>query len=97
MSNVMRIEMLVSDVLSLFSSSGRLIESVEEFNSVCEHIVLLLEEAEGVFHRESYSTTTFLAITAIEETAKAHLGMFTGGEGKSNIDKFYSSELITRN
>nr|ART37208.1 D358 [uncultured bacterium] len=69
----MRIEMAVSDVLSLFSSPDRLIESVEEFNSACEHVVLLLEEAEGVFQRGGYSTATFLAITAIEETAKETL------------------------
>jgi AbiV family abortive infection protein len=75
----MRIEMAVSDVLSLFSSRGRLIESVEEFNSACEHVVLLLEEAELVFQRGGYSTATFLAITAIEETAKANLGAFTSG------------------
>lgn len=75
----MRIEVAVSDVLSLFSSSGRLIESVEEFNSACEHVVLLLEEAEAVFQRGGYSTATFLAITAIEETAKAHIGVFTAG------------------
>ena len=71
--------MAVSDVLSLFTSPGRLIESVDEFNSACEHVVLLLEEAEGVFQRGGYSTATFLAITAIEETAKTHLGAFTGG------------------
>ncbi len=71
--------MAVSDVLSLFTSPGRLIESVDEFNSACEHVVLLLEEAESVFQRGGYSTATFLAITAIEETAKTHLGAFTGG------------------
>lgn len=71
--------MVVSEVLSIFSSPGRLIESVDEFNSACDHIVLLLEEAEGVFQRGGYSTSTFLAITAIEETAKAHLGAFTSG------------------
>lgn len=71
--------MAVSDVLSFFTSPGRLIESVDEFNSACEHVVLLLEEAEGVFQRGGYSTATFLAITAIEETAKTHLGAFTGG------------------
>ncbi len=71
--------MAVSDVLSLFTSSGRLIESVDEFNSACEHVILLLEEAEGIFLRGGYSTAMFLAITAIEETAKAHLGAFTGG------------------
>lgn len=71
--------MKLSEVLSLSSSANRLIESVEEFNAACEHIVLLLEEAEGVFQRGGYSTATFLAITAIEETAKAHLGIFTSG------------------
>lgn len=67
------------DVLSLFTSPGRLIESVEDFNSTCEHVVLLLEEAESIFQRRGYSTAAFLAITAIEETAKAHFGAFTGG------------------
>lgn len=71
--------MAVSDVLSLFTSRGRLIESVDDYNSACEHVVLLLEEAEGVFQRGGYSTATFLAITAMEETVKAHLGAFTGG------------------
>jgi AbiV family abortive infection protein len=71
--------MPVFDVLSNFNSSDRLIETVEEFNSVCEHVVLLLEEAACIFERGGYSTATFLAITAIEETAKAHFGVFTGG------------------
>ncbi len=71
--------MEISEVLSLFASSGRLIESVEEFNLACEHVVLLLEESETIFQRKGYSTATFLAITAIEETAKAHLGAFTAG------------------
>jgi AbiV family abortive infection protein len=78
------------DVLSLFASSGRLIESVEEFNLACEHVVLLIEESETIFQREGYSTATFLAITAIEETAKVHFGAFTAGgpdleRRKSNI------------
>lgn len=76
--NILCIDMTASDVLLLFNSTGRLIESVEEFNAACEHIVLLIEEAEGVFLNGGYSTSTFLAITAIEETAKAHLGSFTG-------------------
>lgn len=74
--------MSVNDVFSLFASTGYLIESVEEFNSACEHIVALLEEAESIFQGGGYSTATFLAITAIEETVKAHFGGFTnGGDG----------------
>ena len=71
--------MTAFDVLLLFKSNDRLVESVEEFNSACEHIVLLIEEAESVFLNGGYSTSTFLAITAIEETAKANFGPFTGG------------------
>lgn len=71
--------MLSADILSLFTSNGRLIESVEEFNYACEHIVRLIEEAGEIFQLGGYSTATFLAITAIEETAKAHLGIFTAG------------------
>jgi AbiV family abortive infection protein len=71
--------MSVNDILGLFTTTGCLIESVEEFNSACSHIVLLLEEAESIYHLGGYSTATFLAITAIEETAKAHLGAFTDG------------------
>jgi AbiV family abortive infection protein len=75
----MRPDMAVTNVLALFNVPGRLIESVEEFNFACEHIVLLLEEAEVIFQRQGYSTAVFLAITAIEETAKTHLGSFTAG------------------
>ncbi|MBK8536839.1 MAG: AbiV family abortive infection protein [Candidatus Competibacteraceae bacterium] len=77
--DVIRPDMAVTDILALFNFPGRLIESVEEFNFACEHIVLLLEEAEVIFQREGYSTAVFLAITAIEETAKTHLGSFTAG------------------
>lgn len=83
----MQLKIAVSDVLSLVSSPGSLIESVAEFNAACDHIVLLLEEAEGIFQRCGYSTATFLAITAIEETAKAHFGVFTGGRPDSESRK----------
>lgn len=67
------------DVLSIFCTSDQLIQSVEEFNSACDHIVALLEEANAIFHLNGYSTSTFIAIAAIEETAKAHLGIFSSG------------------
>jgi AbiV family abortive infection protein len=71
--------MELSDVMSLFASKGKFIESIAEFNQACEHIALLLEESEILFHNQSYSTSVFLAISSIEETAKAHLGPFTAG------------------
>jgi AbiV family abortive infection protein len=34
------------------------------------------QEAAGLFERQSFSTSAFLAITVIEETAKAHVAIF---------------------
>lgn len=69
---------------SRYLSASRLIESVEEFNSACDHIVLLLEEASCIFQSGGHSTATFLAITAIEETAKAHFGSFAAQGASPN-------------
>jgi len=69
---------------------GRFLDSVEDFNLACEHIVLLLEESEVLYQRCGYSSSVFLAITAIEETAKANFGLFTsGGDHKRKGNIFY--------
>jgi AbiV family abortive infection protein len=47
-----------------------------DFDAAFDHILALLEEAAGLFERESFSTSAFLAVTAIEETAKAHVAIF---------------------
>jgi AbiV family abortive infection protein len=53
-----------------------------DFNSAFDHIVELLDDAAVLFERSSFNTAAFLAITAIEETAKAHVGLFRrGGDG----------------
>ena len=69
---------------------GKFLESVEDFNDACEHIALLLEESEFLFQRNSFSTSVFMSITAIEETAKVNFGLFTsGGEHKRKRNIFY--------
>ncbi|WP_084293000.1 AbiV family abortive infection protein [Bradyrhizobium sp. WSM3983] len=52
------------------------VDPVPDFNAACDHIVSLLTDTSVLFERCSYGTSTFLAITALEETAKAHVGLF---------------------
>ena len=48
----------------------------EDFNRACDHILLLLEDSFQCFKRESMGTSVFLSITAIEEVAKAEIGLY---------------------
>jgi AbiV family abortive infection protein len=52
----------------------RLGASSEEFNAACEHIVQLLTDASMLLEVGSHATAAFLAITALEETAKVRIG-----------------------
>lgn len=42
----------------------------------CEHITQLLSDSSDLLGAGSHATATFLAITALEETVKVHLGMY---------------------
>lgn len=48
----------------------------QDFNRACDHILVLIEDALACFNRASYGTAVFLSITAIEETAKAEIGIY---------------------
>jgi AbiV family abortive infection protein len=73
---------------------GKFLESIEDFNDACEHIVLLLEESEFLYQRNSFSTSVFMSITAIEETAKVNFGLFTsGGDHKRKGNIFYDHHM----
>jgi AbiV family abortive infection protein len=50
--------------------------SSEEFDAACGHIVQLITDASMLLAAGSHATAAFLAITAIEETAKVHIGLF---------------------
>lgn len=54
----------------------RVVASSEEFDAACEHIVQLLTDASMLLAAGSHASAAFLAITAIEETAKVHIGSF---------------------
>jgi AbiV family abortive infection protein len=87
----------MNDILKFFfteSPQNKLLASVEDFNYACEHVALLLEESEFIYQKGGYSTSVFIAITAIEETVKANFGLFTSGgehERKGNI--FYDHHM----
>lgn len=49
-----------------------------DFNAAFDHIVGLLDDSVALFNRKSFNTSAFLAITAIEETAKAHVAIYRG-------------------
>ncbi len=54
----------------------KMVKDSAELNQVCDHILQLLRAATSLFHNGFYSTAVFIAITALEETAKAHVGTF---------------------
>lgn len=51
-------------------------QSSDQFNLACEHIASLLRDASTLLAEGSHATAAFLAITALEEAAKVHLGMY---------------------
>jgi AbiV family abortive infection protein len=48
----------------------------EGFDRAGDHVLTLLEDALAAFGRGSFGTATFLALTALEETAKADMMVF---------------------
>lgn len=63
-------------VAEAISSGERIGRSSEQFDLACEHIAQLLSDASTLLEAGSHATAAFLSITALEETAKVHLGMY---------------------
>lgn len=49
------------------------LNAVDILNAAADHVAILLDDAMSAFHRQSFGTSVFLAITALEETAKAEI------------------------
>ncbi|WP_345884954.1 AbiV family abortive infection protein [Shewanella algae] len=68
----------------------------EDFNRACDHILILLEDSFQCFERESWGTSVFLSITAIEEVAKAEVGLYRRDgqiqEVKRSKDKLFNHQ-----
>ncbi|MCI5145007.1 MAG: AbiV family abortive infection protein [Candidatus Electrothrix sp. AR3] len=59
----------------------------DDFNRACDHILLLIEDAFSCHTRESFGSSVFLAITAIEEIAKAEVGIYRRSEQKDELKR----------
>ena len=80
-----------SAVEAALAVGQRLGNSSEEFDCICEHIAQLLEDASTLITTGSHATGAFLSITALEETSKAHMGMYRQGAApvKRSKDSLY--------
>jgi len=58
----------------------RVTETSDELNQACEHIVRLLNDASLLLEAGSHASAAFLSITALEETAKIHIGMYRNAD-----------------
>ncbi len=59
-----------------FGGPGYGNDPVLGFNTASQHVLVLLDDAVAAFEHGPYGTSLFLAITALEETAKAELLAF---------------------
>ncbi|MCB1753736.1 MAG: AbiV family abortive infection protein, partial [Gammaproteobacteria bacterium] len=68
------------EAIGIAVDNGELVFSEESkgmnFDRACDHVIVLLRDAVSCFERGSYGTAVFLAITAIEEIAKAEVGLY---------------------
>jgi AbiV family abortive infection protein len=57
-------------------AGAKLLHSAEEFDAATEHALSLLRDSSNLLGSGSHATAAFLAITAIEETVKIHIGSY---------------------
>ncbi len=56
-----------------------LVRSTKELNAVIQHIVQLLTDSYILYSNNSFPSSVFLSITALEEVSKGHWGIFMSG------------------
>jgi AbiV family abortive infection protein len=54
----------------------RIINDGQDLDRAAGHVCQLLEDAVVLFQKDSHGTATFLAVTALEETVKVHVGFY---------------------
>lgn len=67
-------------IQSLEKSDKRLIKSTDELDKAIDHIVQLIKDSAYLYQNGSFPSSAFLSITACEEAAKAHIGIYTDGK-----------------
>lgn len=70
--------------MKLGGGGKNLIRTSDEFNIAMRHAFSLLEEGSLLYLNGGFSTATFLGITALEEIAKIHYGVYTSGSSQEN-------------
>jgi AbiV family abortive infection protein len=86
------------EAIGIAVENGELVFSEEskgiDFDRACDHVVVLLLDAVSCFEHGSYGTAVFLALTAIEEIAKAEVGLYRRGKSikptKRGSDKLFN-------
>jgi len=77
------IEKAIENGSQLFSED----RSSNDFNRACDHILLLIEDSYSCFVRGSYGSSVFFAITAIEEIAKAEVGIYRRNKNQEAVKR----------
>jgi len=67
-----------TEVEAALAIGDRVVNTADEFNAGCDHIVQLLHDSSTLLERGSAGTAVFLAIAAFEEITKVHVGMYRG-------------------
>lgn len=73
--NLMAIEATETGAM-LFGEDSKL----DDFNKGCCHVCALLRDARLLYFSESYPTSLFLSVTAIEEIAKVEIALYRSSE-----------------
>ena len=68
---------------------------LQEFNRGCDHIAEILSNSHKLFKSGSYATSTFLAITAIEEIAKIEIAAFRYKSSTTPVHKRREDHLYS--
>lgn len=84
------------ELIELALEKGKLIfpnkdTRTADFNRACDHIERLLKDAHILYGHQSYGSSVFLAITAIEEVAKVHIGLYRNNKESENVPRHEDS------
>jgi AbiV family abortive infection protein len=66
----------VEEAISYGGPKDSRLTSAAEFDATGAHVMVLIADAAAMYRRRSYGTCVFLAITALEEIAKAEIQFF---------------------
>lgn len=75
MGNSSRSERWIFAFERALEAGPKIVQGSDEINKALDHILQLLRDATLLFRNGSWPTASFLAITALEETAKTHVAM----------------------